>query len=88
MNFSQSETNSLLRGGGGGEEEEELIFELLLWGGLTKKDPNYFSPKQSILIFQVSKFLYLVGTQLLFMFSGNSTEFMFSGLMSFHTKYR
>ena len=34
VNFSQSETSSLLRGGGGGGG---LYFELLLWGGLTEK---------------------------------------------------
>ena len=37
VNFSQSETSSLLRGGGGG-----LNFELLLWGGggVNRKDPT------------------------------------------------
>ena len=34
VNFSQSETSSLLRGGG------ELKFELLLWGGVNRKDPD------------------------------------------------
>ena len=39
VNFSQSETSSLLRGGGGGGGEGELNFKLLLWGGggLTEK---------------------------------------------------
>ena len=36
VNFSQSETSSLLRGG-------ELNFELLLWGGVNRKDPHNFT---------------------------------------------
>ena len=38
VNFSQSETSSLLRGG----EEGELNFELPLWEGVERKDPHFF----------------------------------------------
>ena len=39
VNFSQSETSSLLRGGGGGGRRRELNFELPLWRGVIRKDP-------------------------------------------------
>ena len=38
VNFSQSETSSLMPGGGGGGGE--LSFELLLWGEINRKDPE------------------------------------------------
>ena len=53
VNFSQSETSSLLHGGGG-----ELNFELLLWGGVNRKDP------QPVLIFEPYNFPILPDTQL------------------------
>ena len=38
VNFSQSETSSLLRGAGG---TRELNFELLLWWGINRNDPQF-----------------------------------------------
>ena len=43
VNFSQSETSSLLPGGWGGGE---LNFELLLLGGVNRKDPK-ISPEKT-----------------------------------------